>query len=43
MELMRMRVGAKNVEKKVKAVLEKLGEVEVGHLPGEIFAKYMLL
>ncbi|CAC5426314.1 unnamed protein product [Mytilus coruscus] len=43
MELMCMRVGAKNVPKIIKTVMEKMTGMTPQRLPGSTFAKYMLL
>ncbi|VDI03270.1 Hypothetical predicted protein [Mytilus galloprovincialis] len=43
MELMCMRVGAKNVSKIIKTVMEKITGMTPQRLPGSTFAKYMLL
>ncbi|CAC5360877.1 unnamed protein product [Mytilus coruscus] len=43
MELMCMRVGAKNVPKIIKTVMEKMTGMTPQRLPGLTFAKYMLL
>jgi len=42
MELMYMRVGAKNVQKIIKTVMGKMAGI-LPRLPGSTFAKYMLL
>ena len=43
MELMSMQVGAKNVERIVRAVIEKMTTSTIGRVPKASFAKYMLL
>lgn len=43
MELMCMRVGAKNVPKIIKTVMERMTGMTPQRLPGTTFAKYMLL
>ncbi len=43
MELMSMKVGARNIQNIIHTVLNKMTGMSVDHLPGETFAKYMLL